>query len=242
MGEFEGQKIRSVFTKAFSAWALACAIAIGSPAVSFSAASDQPASGAPSSAQAPAAPTAIAQTKEWYEHGPWPLVGAIAALVITNAVSVGVVYLQSGRAFNAVLRQRKIEFLTASLSEFYNPLLALLEINGEIFAKTGPPSFPNTKIEADAATLIWNETKKIILSNNEKISKILSEKNHLLHSTDRLDEYKKLLIHVAMYDTFQRIETDRYMDFRFPREIQAHVKLKRSAVTGDYDKLAGSQI
>jgi hypothetical protein len=125
--------------------------------------------------------------KEWYQEGPWPLIGAVAAILITNTIAIGVVYLQSLRSFNAILRQRKIELLSLSLKEFYNPLLALIEINGEIFAKTGPRKFPEEHHEREAAALVWKETKKKIVENNREIELLLKTKTHLMHESDSLD-------------------------------------------------------
>jgi hypothetical protein len=95
------------------------------------------------------------QAKAWYQEGLWPLVGSVIVIMITNTVAIGIVYLQSRRSFNALLRQRKIEFLSSSLNDFYNPLLALIDINGEIFAKTGPSAFPEEYHEREAAALVW---------------------------------------------------------------------------------------
>jgi hypothetical protein len=163
----------------------------------------------------------------------WPLVGSVIVIMITNTVAIGVVYLQSRRSFNALLRQRKIEFLSLSLNDFYNPLLALIDINGEIFAKTGPSTFPEEHHEREAAALVWKEMKKKILENNREIEVILKTKTHLIHRLDSLDAYKALLVHVAMYETFQKIETDRYADFLFPKEVKGHLAAMRLSVSGE---------
>jgi hypothetical protein len=185
---------------------------------------------------------APADDKAWYEKGFWPIIGGVAALVVTNAVAVGVVYLQASRGFNAVLRQRQIEALSASLSEFYNPLQALLDINGEVFGKTGPPSFPEGEIERGAAALVWAETKKIILENNRRILEILRTKTHRLHGADNLAAYNELMIHLAMYETFQTIPTDRYRGFQFPKSVREHLSDMRKRVLDDFNALTGSQI
>ncbi|MEN3168418.1 hypothetical protein [Gluconobacter sp. OJB] len=70
------------------------------------------------------------ENKAWYEQGIWPAAGATLTLIVTNTVTVIVVYLQSSRSFNALLRQRKIERYAAALNDFYNPLLALLDMEG----------------------------------------------------------------------------------------------------------------
>jgi hypothetical protein len=180
--------------------------------------------------------------KEWYERGLWPLVGAVGALIVTNAVSVRVVYMQAAKSFNAVLRQRKIELLSTSLNEFYNPLLALIDINGEIFAKTGPKSFPKEEPGLSAAGLVWKETKKKILANNGDIERILRTKSHLVQGPDSLEAYHPLLVHAAMYETFQTIETDLYKKFLFPAEIRDHIVQYRLAVLEAYYAASGEQI
>ena len=182
------------------------------------------------------------EDKTWYEQGIWPVAGATLALIITNSITVGVVYLQSSRSFNALLRQRKIERYAASLNDFYNPLLALMDMNKEIFEETGPPSFPQDEISRNAAGLVWKQTKKKILANNIEIETILRTKTHLLGETDSLESYQRLLVHVAMYETFQRVETDLYRAFLFPADIRSHVVDQRLAVLEIYHQLTGEQI
>lgn len=182
------------------------------------------------------------EEKAWYEQGVWPVAGAILALIVTNGITVWVVYLQSSRSFNALLRQRKIERHAASLNDFYNPLLALMDMNKEIFDQTGPPSFPNDEISRNAAGLVWKRTKKKILVNNIDIETILRTKTHLLRETDSFEAYHRLLVHVAMYETFQQVETDLYRRFLFPADIRNHVAAQRSAVLEIYNRLTGEQI
>lgn len=182
------------------------------------------------------------EDKAWYEQGIWPVAGAALALIITNGITVGVVFIQSSRSFNALLRQRKIERHAASLNDFYNPLLALMDMNKVIFEKTGPPSFPEDEIPRNAAGLVWKETKKKILANNVDIETILRTKTHLLGETDSLDSYHQLLVHVAMYETFQRVETDLYREFLFPEDIRSHIVDQRLAVLKIYHQLTGEQI
>lgn len=182
------------------------------------------------------------ENKAWYEQGIWPVVGAALTLIITNCITVSVVYLQSSRSFNALLRQRKIERYTDSLNDFYNPLLALMDMNKEIFEKTGPPSFPQDENLRNAAGLVWEQTKKKILANNIDVEMILRTKTHLLAETDSFESYHRLLVHVAMYETFQQVETDLYQGFLFPADIRSHVAVQRLAVLKVYHQLTGEQI
>lgn len=184
----------------------------------------------------------LTEEKEWYERGVWPLVGAVAVLIVTNAAAVLIVYFQSSRSFRAMLKQRKIEMLSASLSEFYNPLLALLDINREIFSQTGPPSFPREEPARSAAARIWRETRKRLLTNNLQIETILRTKTHHILSPDSLDKYRRLLLHVAMYDAFQTVETDIYADFQFPADIRAHVETQRGLVLDEFKRASRETI
>jgi hypothetical protein len=188
-----------------------------------------------------ALPPAPVEQKEWYEHGMWPLAGSLAAIIVANGVAIFVVYLQASRSFEALLRQRRIERLSSSLTEFYDPLLALVEMNGQIFKRTGPPSFPEEHVEREAAALVWKETKLKILSNNAQIESILRTKTHLLHRADSIQSYSALMLHVAMYETFQKVETDIYADFRFPQDIRDHINAMRSKTLDDYDALSGER-
>ncbi|UVO55749.1 hypothetical protein [Sphingomonas sp. SUN039] len=178
----------------------------------------------------------------WYQSGNWPLIGTGITLIITNGIAIGLIYLQSSRSFNALLRQRKIERLSASLNDFYNPLLALLDVNKEIFDQTGPSSFPLDENGRTAAAMVWKHTKKRILANNLQIESILSTKTHLMDETDSLEHYHRLLVHVAMYETFQTVRTDLYQRFFFPPEARTHIVAKRNLVLEKYNSAVGEQI
>jgi hypothetical protein len=168
--------------------------------------------------------------KEWYQKGLWPLIGSTAVTVLGFVVTISVVFIQSRKSFRALLVQIRIDILNNSLGEFYNPLLALLEINSEIFRKTGPSTFPDDENERSAASLVWNKMKKSISKNNDEIENIIKSKSHSIHHKDSFDFYRPLLLHVAMYRTFQALPTDLYGKFRFPHGIHEHVKTKRESV------------
>jgi hypothetical protein len=176
--------------------------------------------------------------KQWYETGLWQNIGSFAAVLLTNIVAVLVVYLASHRAFSAMLKQRKIDQLNASLNEFYNPLYALLSSNRLIFQKTGPFSWPEDHIEREAAARVWQETKSKILANNQAIESLLRTKTHLIADYDSLDNYSGLLVHVAMYEAFQKVGTDLYRSFLFPTDIPAHVEAVRAKVIKEYKAIA----
>lgn len=183
------------------------------------------------------------ERKAWYQKGGWPVIWPVIPIVITSSVAIIVVFLQSRRSFNALLRQRRIDFMSSSLNDFYNPLLALLEINDEIFEKTGPKVFPKEYQQREAAAQVWTEMKKKVLANNQEVENILKTKTHLIYRSDSLGSYKTLLIHVAMYETFQKVHTDRYLaEFRFPEDIKDHIFSMQSAVRAELHALIGEQM
>jgi hypothetical protein len=182
------------------------------------------------------------ERKEWYQEGAWPLIGAGVVTLITSTIPIVLVYLQSMRSFNALLRQRKIDSLALALNDFYNPLIAIIEVNGEIFTQTGPPAFPEEYAERAAAALVWKEMRTKIVENNREIELLLKTKTHLLYKSDTLDAYKALFIHVVMYETFQKVETDRYAKFQFPKNVRSHIVAMRSAVLREFHALSGGQL
>jgi hypothetical protein len=161
------------------------------------------------------------------------------ALAVTSAVAIIVVYLQSQRSFRIILQQRKLDSLRLSLHEFYDPLLVLLDLNNEIFSRTGPNSFPVDNIQREAAVAIWSESRNKILENNNSIEDILRNKSHLIHKNDSFQNYKGLFAHIAMYQIFQKIKTDSYKYFMFPSEIRDHVEQQRVRVLNDIHVLEG---
>ena len=165
--------------------------------------------------------------KEWYQQGAWPLIGAVATIIVANVMAIIVVFLQSRNAFMTTIRTKQIEQITTSLREFYEPILALIDINKEIFEKTGPVSFPVGPGEREAAFRVWGEAKKKILENNADIAKILREKKYLLIEEDNFEKYRELFTHVMMYEIFQDIKTDLYAKFRFPTHVRMHINAMR---------------
>ncbi len=185
----------------------------------------------------------IAPTEKgaWYQRGDWPLIGGVIAVLSTNGVAIFIVWLQTQRSLFSFMRQRRAEFVSSQLSELYNPLLTLLDMNGTIFKETGPPSFPMERGHPrDAAEGLWAESKKKILENNREIENILRTKAHLIYRNDSLDYYLPLLVHLTMYELFQSLPTDRYAAFRFPPQIRGHVADIRTAVLSEFDKLSGA--
>lgn len=165
---------------------------------------------------------------EWYQQGAWPLIGAIAVLLITNGIALWKIYLQARTAFESQLKIKDIEWISQQLTEFYNPMYTLLHVNREVFQAVGPQTFPNDPYRLEAAGEIWEATKKsVIIPNNNKIQGVLRDKSHLISQDDCLPAYLPLINHVAMYDIFQGIPTEIYTRFQFPTGVPEHVERQR---------------
>src|SRR5689334_1599580 len=137
---------------------------------------------------------------EWYQQGSWPLVGATAALLCTNVIALWNISRQAQATLKLQLKLKRIELLSQQLSEFYNPLFALILINQRAFTAVGPQSFPEDPINREAAGEVWNQIKtNLILPNNQRIQEILRTKTHLLVPGDTLAAYIALQNHIAMY-------------------------------------------
>lgn len=194
----------------------------------------------------PAATSTVNRThekvaREWYQIGIWPLTGSVLAIVFSSLVTVFVVYFQSKRTLAVAFEQKRLDRINNALTEFYDPLVSLMTANAQIFLQTGPQSFPSEHAEREAAATVWNEAKKKVLQNNERIEQIILTKSHLIHKADTLERYTPLLIHVSMYQVFQVVQSDIYSKYRFPEDISQHVKDMRSLMLKDRKILLGGR-
>lgn len=167
----------------------------------------------------------------WYQQGNWPLVGAIAVLVITNAVTLLAIYLKAGADLRQQIKLANQAFVHQQLSEFYDPLVAALALNRDVFLKAGPDTFPADPIRRDAAGTLWSTLKeKVIIPNNATIANLLTSKSHLIAKHDELAKYLPLFTHIRMYQAFIDQQNEIYSNFRFPVGIEAHVETVRSSL------------
>ena len=162
-------------------------------------------------------------------QGYWPLIGAIAGLVITNAIAIGKIALQARQSFAAQLALKRVEFMSEQLSDFYNPLFSLLAANRHVFENFGPATFPTDQGRRDAAAMNWKAMRDaVILPNNESISRILRDKSHLISDTDDIAKYLDLNNHVHAYRVFVKEPTEAYAKHAFPKAVAGHLETKRA--------------
>jgi len=180
---------------------------------------------------------------EWYQQGFWPLVGAAIILVIPNAVALWGIFIQTQRQTKSQLLLNQINLVSEQLAEFYDPLFAMLKVNGESFSKLGPHTFPKNPIELEAAGEVWNQVKqKVIIPNNHEIANILRTRSHLIASYDSIEAYLKLNEHIAMYEIFNDFPNEIYKDFTFPKDITNHVEVVRTKLVDELQQMKRGNI
>lgn len=166
-----------------------------------------------------------AGSEAWYQSGDWPLIGAIATLAISNAAAIYIALYQqraSRRSSEDFARRSTIE---KRLEEFYDPLMALLRENRDVFSRFGPSRIAKLDgVDATVAAEVWNEMKLgFITPNNDKISSIIQSKSHLLAEGDNFEEYLRLKLHIDSYSVFLKVGSEVHESFRFPTRIEDRV-------------------
>lgn len=182
-----------------------------------------------------------AGSEAWYQSGDWPLIGAIVTLAVSNAVAIFIALYQqraSRKASEDFTRRSTIE---KRLEEFYDPLMALLSENREVFSKFGPSRVAKLDgVDATVAAEVWNEMKLgFIVPNNERISSIIQSKSHLISEGDDFGEYLRLKLHIDSYSVFLKVGSEVHESFRFPAEIENRVSKFRALEIGKIEETKG---
>nr|WP_319949070.1 hypothetical protein [uncultured Shimia sp.] len=177
----------------------------------------------------------------WYQSGDWPLIGAIGTLAVSNAVAIFLALYQqraSRKASEDFSRRSTIE---KRLEEFYDPLMALLSENREVFSKFGPSRIAKLDgVDATVAAEVWNEMKLgFIVPNNERISSIIQSKSHLISEGDDFEEYLRLKLHIDSYSVFLKVGSEVHESFRFPTGIEKRVSKFRAVEIGNLEETKG---
>ena len=180
---------------------------------------------------------------EWYQQGFWPLVGAAIVLIIPNAVALWGIFIQTSRQTKQQILISQINFLSQQLAEFYDPLFAMLKVNGECFSKLGPDTFPRNPIQLETAGEVWNRvTENVIIPNNREIANILRTRSHLIAHDDSLEPYLRLNNHISMYEIFIDYPNEIYKDFTFPKDITSHIESVRAKLVNELQQLKRGNI
>ncbi|HML24349.1 MAG TPA: hypothetical protein PKD09_22020 [Aggregatilinea sp.] len=139
-----------------------------------------------------------------------------------------------------VIYLEKRQRLDIQLSEFYDPLFALLSVNHELLMRAGPPS----SMETDSPNIqqekreVWDRlAAEVILPNNKRICDIIEQKLHLITSSDDATQYFRFLTHAYVYHVFRDFPHENYLNFQFPQGFLEHVQLKREEIRATMNKI-----
>lgn len=141
--------------------------------------------------------------------------------------------------FERVQLERR-QHLYLQLSDFYDPIYALLTVNGMVFDRVGPASASRLDFQypTEENARVWGElVESVILPNNRRICEIISTKLHLLHPDDSVESYMQFILHAQAYDVFRKAAYEAYREFRFPLGFQKHVEIHRAKVKNDLAEL-----
>jgi hypothetical protein len=170
-----------------------------------------------------------ANAQAWYQSGDWPLIGAIVTLAVTNAIAIWIALYQqkANRKSSEDFSLRSA--IEKSLAEFYDPLIALLSENREVFAQFGPRKIEKLDdVDATVAAEVWSKMQSdLIVPNNEKISDIIQTKSHLVSQEDDFHPYLRLKLHIDSYAVFREVRSEVHDNFRFPNGIEERVRSQR---------------
>ena len=175
----------------------------------------------------------------WYQDGNWPLIGAVLTLAASNAVAVLIAQYQQSSSRRHNLDAERRRAIESRLQNFYDPLLALLKENEEVFRSFGPQSYSQADhIEAEVAYRYWERIKSdFIRPNNKKISEIIQRSSHNITEGDNLSIYMKLKLHIDAYAIFEDIPSERYESFMFPTDVLPNINEHRQNLIDELKRM-----
>lgn len=153
---------------------------------------------------------------------PSDLIPVVAALIATVTTLIVDVLIKSRWEFN----KEKREFVYRQLSEFYDPIFALLSVNKDVFAKLGPRSLlPNeSTYKVEERKRVWDKVVDgILLPNNQRVCDFINMKSYLMAQGDSMAIYSEFTTHASAYSIFRGESFEGYEAFGFPKEFLEHV-------------------
>lgn len=165
---------------------------------------------------------------------------SITSLGFSSRSQAKLAQLQSSLSIKEKITDEERLLLYKRLSEFYDPILVLLEVNRDIFLNLGPNSSirKNPEIPTEEVHQIWLKLiSEVILPNNEKICNLVTTNLHLISPTDNVEHYIKFVTHAHVYRVFREKPTSAYKFFQFPKELDNHVRQQRQDLYKQIERL-----
>lgn len=155
---------------------------------------------------------------------------SIISLVLSSKNQINLAHVQSNLSIKEKVKEEDRLLVYKQLSEFYDPILVLLEVNGDIFNRLGPgsPIRSNMEIPQEEIAEVWGKLlNDVILPNNDEIGRIVKAKLHLMSAGDEIAPYIKFVTHAHAYKIFRGKPISAYKFFQFPKGIENHVRQQR---------------
>lgn len=155
----------------------------------------------------------------------------LIALIVTNFVSIYNLREASKAAIKKELAVDSYKHIKNQLSEFYDPLNALVSTNYDMFQSLGPKTFPEDFYKGGEAAELWDDiVNEVILPNNESIVEIIKTKSYLIDPSDNLDNYFYYVKHAQSYMLFRKQANSLHGKFPYPKELLGSIVKVRSLV------------
>ena len=138
----------------------------------------------------------------------------LIVLFVTNIVTLFKIRVESKAAIRNELSMNTIKLKKEQLSLFYDPIIALLHTNSEVFSAFGPRTFPEDPHSGEEALHIWDIlVNKVILPNNSEIVTIIKRNTHLMFPEDNFDLYLRFMKHAVSYEAFRDTPNELHEEF-----------------------------
>lgn len=167
---------------------------------------------------------------EFWEKFAAPIV-ALVIVFISNLVVLIKIRLDSKAAIKKELTLQSLNITKERLTKFYDPVIALLIINRDMFITFGPESFPNERSLKIEASTIWNNIiDDVILPNNKRVCEIVLQYSHLIDKSDNIENYLDFVKHANSYSIFRNKRNEIHKNFPYPSQLISKVSVARENV------------
>ncbi len=125
------------------------------------------------------------------------------------------------------------EYVLRQLTEFYDPIYALLSANAVIFERIGPTSEARRsgQFNDEETALVWQKlSDEVIVPNNVRVSEIIQANLHFITRDDDEAGYIEFLAHSCAYKAFRQETYQAYRLFEYPRALLGKINSQRSAL------------
>lgn len=131
------------------------------------------------------------------------------------------------------VNQEAREYVLKQLTEFYDPIYALLSANAVIFERIGPTSEARRsgQFNDEETALVWQKlSDEVIVPNNSRVSEIIQSNLHFVTREDDEAGYIEFLAHSSAYKAFRQQTYQAYKLFEYPRALLGKIDTQRSAL------------